>query len=330
MTDFSNLTSNGIPVFGGGNTGPIFGKAYFVDGTNGSDDNPGTHETPKATIQAAVTLQIAENSGLGDVIYIMPGTYAETVYASDMTNVLMQGCGFTPGAVSIEPTDHHALLIGVDGSDTATMTNSVVRNILFKTPSTSNVWHAAMTVGFMKNSVIENCKFDSTTTAIDVAGQRTIGLQIGNETDTDFEYHEGSRISNCKFTTNAGRAKELSVGILVGAFDSSTPEYRGFKNMVIEDCVITAFSHGIEMWTGASSCDGSLIRRNHIHSNQAGMGPNFGIICKNADTDTLTMIHDNRINGAQEGISNFSAFNTFGNIVSVSGNAAAGELPTSS
>ena len=326
------ISSFGVPLHGMSGGAPILGTVYYVDGTNGLDGNTGLEPTEAfKTIQRAITVQIADTTSKGDAIYVMPGTYAETVYAPTMNNVQLIGSGVSAGAVIVAPTDGHALLIGVDGSQQATMENSAVRNMTFRAPSTSNTEYAAMLVALMHRSVIEDCDFEGTTTTVsDPWGSVQVGLQIGNRTETTWELNECGRISRCKFNTNAGRTKELGVGISIGAMDDTgAPEVRGFKNMVIEDCTITAKVAGIMLWVGAANCDGSIIRRNHIHSNQGGVGPTWGIWSKAGDgTDMLCSIHDNRINALQDCIRNFGAMNTMGNIVSLAGAAVVGELPT--
>ena len=84
FTNFKNgVASMGIPLPGGA-IGPIFGRTYFVDGTNGNDNNRGKDPgRAKKTIQAALTLQIADSvtkASLGDVIYILPATAAPCTY----------------------------------------------------------------------------------------------------------------------------------------------------------------------------------------------------------------------------------------------------------
>ena len=307
---------------------PIFGTHWFVDGTNGSDDNPGLNKLePLATIQAAVTAQIAYTTGLGDVIWIMPGTYAETVYAPTLTNVQLIGVGVSADAVTIAPTDGHALLVGVDESQTATMTNSALRNITFLTPSASSTEYAAVTIGYIIKSVIEGCKFKGTTTATYAGlGNVTIGLQIGNMTATLWEFHEHSRISGCEFTANAGRSTELTYGILVGDVDFTYTTQKGFKSMIIEDCLISAYDRAIEMSTGQASCGGSVIRRNTITSHQGGFGPTVGIESRNGvGDDLLCMIVDNKITAINDCIANFADSNCPNNIVAVGGGAPADE-----
>lgn len=313
------ISSFGVPIFGSVGASPIFGTSYFVDGTNGLDGNTGLEpDQAFLTIQRAITVQLADTTGLGDVIWVMPGTYAETVYASTMTNVQLIGAGITPDAVTIAPTDGHALLVGVDASATATMTNSAIRNMTFLTPSTSNTEYAAVTVGYMLKSLIAGCKFKGTTIATFEAGTNvTIGLQIGNMTATQWEFHEHSRISGCEFTCNAGRNTELSLSLLVGDVAKTYPVEKGFKSMIIEDCLISAFDRAIMLGTGPTSCGGTVIRRNTITSHQGGIGPNVGIQSSGASVDLLCMIVDNKITAINDCIANFSTCNTINNITSV-------------
>lgn len=305
----------------------VFGDTYVVDGANGKDGNDGLVNSPLESIQEAITRQIANNSGLGDAIYIMPGTYAESIIASSLVGVQLCGMGYSPDAVIIAPTDSHALLVGADETDTVTMNNSALINMTFLTPSTSNVLYAAVTIAYMIKSEIFKCKFKGTTNT-QFGVDATIGLQIGNRTDTPWEFHEHSRIGGCEFTSNAGRTTELGYGIVVGAQVTANPSYKGFKSMIIEDNIISALDTGIYMNTGATSCGGSVIRKNTITSQQGGIGPtgDGGIVSMAADgTDSLCMILDNRITASLDAIKNFDTSNVQGNIVAVGGGAPASE-----
>ena len=72
LSHFPNgITSYGVPITGGNRFANPWSTHYFVDGTNGSDDNHGkTPEEAFATIQKAVTTATG-----GDVIYIRPKVY---------------------------------------------------------------------------------------------------------------------------------------------------------------------------------------------------------------------------------------------------------------
>lgn len=253
-----------------------------------------------------------------DVVLVAPGTYAESV-ADNLLHIHILGCGGNADSVIVAPTAAQGFLIGADATASATMDSSIIKNMTFLTPSTSNPTYAALGIAYMVKSVIEDCKFKGTT-ATGYTTSATIGLQIGNRTDTAWEFHEHSRVSNCQFTANGGRTQELGYGILVGAQTTANPEYKGFKSMIIEDCIIGAYDTGILLNTGASSCNGTVIRRNVITSHQGGNGPNEGIVSGAGDgTDLLCMIVDNKITAISDCIKNFSACNCQNNIVSVGG-----------
>src|SRR4030095_9188144 len=56
------------------------GPAYYVDGSNGNDDNPGTLDRPFQTIAKSVSVLAA-----GDTLYIRSGTYPEGIDSTTMT-----------------------------------------------------------------------------------------------------------------------------------------------------------------------------------------------------------------------------------------------------
>jgi len=253
-----------------------------------------------------------------DVVLMAPGTYAESL-ADNLLNTHLLGCGGAPDSVILAPTAAQGLLVGADTTASATMTGSIIKNMTFLTPSTSNPTYAALGIAYMIQSIIEDCKFKGTTNT-GFAGDATIGLQIGNRTDTEWEFHEHCRISRCEFTSNGGRTTELGYGILVGAQSCGEPSYKGFKSMIIEDCIISAYDTAILLNTGSSSCNGTAIRRNIVTSQQGGNGPNEGIVSGSTDgTDALCMLVDNKITAISDCIKNFSACNCQNNIVSVGG-----------
>ena len=99
LTNFPNgITSYGVPITGGNRFASPWATHYFVDGTDGSDDNNGkTPEEAFATIQKAVTTATG-----GDVIYIRPKGYtmgtgfARYTEDVDITNTCT-GSGVTEG-----------------------------------------------------------------------------------------------------------------------------------------------------------------------------------------------------------------------------------------
>lgn len=109
LTNFPNgITSFGAPVIGGNRFSSPWATHYFVDGTNGSDDNPGKEPlTAKATIQGAVDVAVG-----GDVIYIRPKVYTlGTGFArySEDVSVSLGGAGGS----GVTATNANISLIGI-------------------------------------------------------------------------------------------------------------------------------------------------------------------------------------------------------------------------
>ena len=320
----------GVPV-GSGGENPIFGEVWFVDGTNGSTSGDGSPGYPFSTVQLAVTKQIAGTSGLGDVIYIMPGTYSEAVIASVFNKAQLIGatCGGEPKAVIIHNSAGHAFVAGADATYTTTMNNSALRNITFYSPGSSNREYAAVRIDTIQNSVIDNCKYlgnyqDSS------ANITTVGLQLGPLTGTYNSFHEHCTISNNWFGTSGARAKEVDTALRVGADSVTTPAGTGFSDMLIVNNKIIAEHYGIRLHVGASSCGGSLIGGNTFHSHQGGGGVNVAIKTHAASTDLLMMIHENRGNCHTAFASGFPTKNQVGNLISVTDANAVGLYPPAS
>jgi hypothetical protein len=315
---------NGISMLGGGNAAPTFGNTWFVDGTNGLDSNRG-RESKKAfkTIQRAIDIQIANSTGLGDVIYILPGTYAESVYAVSLSNVSI--IGVHADLVFIAPTAGHAFQIGADGSAIGTtMTNCLLRGITFFGASTTNTEYAACNIGVCRYSVIEDCKFMGTTVSTyEGLGNDTIGLQFGDRTgafSSTYELHSNIRISRCMFSAKTGgRTWEWTYGLMVGDVSISGADKISFNTVTIENCQFFVYDRGIQLNSGAASHGGTVIKDCIVTSNQGGTGPNIGIRYEGGATDLLCMLLDNRITAINDAISGFSTCNCQGNIVAVGG-----------
>lgn len=311
---------------------PSFGNVFFVDGTNGNDRYPG--DTPNgalATVDEATTQQIANTGSLGDIIYVLPGTYSEAVTAATFNKAKLLGvtCGGMTRAVTIHNSAGHALAVGADVTYTTTMNYSAIRNICFLTASTSNTEYAAVRIDTIQNSIIDNCKFLGNYQA-GAGSITTVGLQLGCVTAGDNSFHEHSQISHCYFGTSGARAKEVDTAIRVGGDTVTTPAGTGFSDMYIIDNIICAEHYGIRMHVGPSSCGGSLIARNHMHSHQGGGGINVAIITHAATTDLLMMIHENRVNCHSQFAAGFPAKNQIGNLVSIADANAVGLYPPAS
>ena len=138
----NSLTIGGVPAFGGGV--PHFGGTLFVDGTYGSDGAGGlSANKPLATIQAAITQQIANTKGRGDVIYIAPGTYAEAL-TGDLTDVQLVGSmPHAPYSVEIKPT--------TGSSYRGEVLRSAFRNISLRRSSGTNKTLAALSISIISN-----------------------------------------------------------------------------------------------------------------------------------------------------------------------------------
>ena len=320
----------GVPVVV--DDSPSFGDVWFVDGTNGSvggsGDQPGD---AISTVQLGVTAQLAEATALGDIIYVLPGTYSEAVIASTMTKLKLVGvtCGGEAHAVIIHNSAGSALVIGTDVDYTTTMINSALRNICFYTSSTSNTEFPAVRIDTIQRSIINNCKFLGNSQH-GAGSITTVGLQLGPLTTTYHSFHEHSTISNCKFGTSGARAKEVDTAIRLGADTVTSPAGNGFSDMFIIDNIIVAEHYGIRLHAGASSCGGSLIARNHMHSHQGGGGVNVAIHTHAGTEDTLMMIHDNRVNCHTSFAASFATKSQIGNLVSVTDQNAVGQYPPAS
>jgi hypothetical protein len=322
-TNFPNgITSFGVPVMGGGDPnvgGPIFGNIYYVDGTNGSDDNPGTHpDEAKATIQAAITLQIAETSSLGDVIYIMPGSYAE-VLTGDLTKVQIIGVGGSgPLAhmVSIRPTTGPAY--------TGSMMEASFKNIMFLSPSTdANKTEDAVKLNNMRYSSIEGCNF------VGANASCVTGLQIGHEDDDDTStgHCDYSLIANNIFNTFYGYNSEFTHPIKIGSAGATGAGQNVMVGTRITGNIIYGTTIGMYIGVVAGAQYGSVIDHNFISSGSREHGCATSGITNIAAGATILVV-ENWIN-AEDALVNFNTAATLNNTVSDAG-IAAKELPASS
>ncbi|MBW2664420.1 MAG: hypothetical protein JRD93_21190 [Deltaproteobacteria bacterium] len=302
----------GVPVGGNSNSQshPVFGVEYFVDTLSGSDSNDGlTPSTAKATIQAAVTLQIANDSLLGDVIYIFPGTYAESV-VGDLNRVQIIGldCGGTAHAVSIRPTASYSF--------NGQMMESALRNLMLMSPSASNKTLPAVLLDYGGYSVIDNCTF------IGRDATCITGLQLGptadNATAGKFDY---SAITNCVFSSFYGASSQFAYGIKLGnTAAASTPGARQMWHSVIANNRIAAKTTGIHIGANTGNVDGTVIENNYIHSFESDNGCATAGIAFLAEQHSL-IVTRNRIVAA-DGLVNVGANSAQDNYVAVSGTVA--------
>lgn len=310
---------DGVPVGGAANNQahPIFGQIWFVDGTNGSNSNDGlTPTTAFGTIQKAVTTQIAQTNSLGDVIYVFPGSYTESV-TGNLTRVQVIGldCGGAAHAASIRPASSY--------SYTGEMMESAFRNIMFLSPSSSNKTLPAVLLEYSGYSVIDNCLF------IGRDATCITGLQLGPEADNStvakFDY---SRITNNVFSSFFGASSQFVYGIKhSNASSVSTPSAKQMWHSLIANNRIMAKTTGIHLGCGAGKIDGTVIENNYIHSMESDNG------CATAGIASLVEQHSilvtrNRIVAA-DGLLNIGANSMQDNYIGVSGTVST-ESPSTS
>lgn len=304
-----------MPVSGGVNGSPIFGGVWFVDGTNGSNSNSGRKPGKAyATIQKALTNQIANSTGLGDVIYVFPGTYAESLTGT-MNKVEIRGLqiGASPHMASIRPTSSY--------SYTGSMTDSAFRNLILMSPSSSNTEYAAIMPTYMGYSAIENCFICGR------AAGAVVGIQIGSPTDqTTAVKFDFSSISNNIINTFYGTGCSFTYGIQHSALTDTYASTKQMWGSVINNNRITASTCGISIGCQINKCYGSHIKGNIIDSMENGYGPTYGIQSVSSGMQSL-MVIENRIKAQTDGIRNFLDENVFGNLISLGGAAVVGESP---
>jgi len=240
------------------------GDEYYVDGTHGSDANDGS-EWSKAwkTIQHAITYQIAHTSGLGDVIYVAPGNYAESL-TGDLTRCSIIGVrGDYPWhIVSIRPTDGPAY--------TGTVFEACFRNLCMLSSSGENKDQPALWLTAARYSVIEDCHFVGRDTTCEEA------IQIGPTDDTGVATATAMDfciIRRNKIDTWYGYASEFEYGIKMGAVNwEAQALVSTMTGVTIEDNVISTKTYGMYFCTVEGSTHASVIRNNVVGSSNSVNG----------------------------------------------------------
>lgn len=290
------------------------GIHYYVDVTNGSDavtNNGLSWAQAFQTIDHALTIWAAATSGLGDVIWIAPGTYPEEL-TTDLTRVALIGVpGVYPGHIaSIRPVDGCAYL--------GTMFEAMFKNIAFLSPSTATTLPAVQLTN-ARYSIIEDCHFCGRDPAC------IEGLQIGNTdavaTAANFDF---CIVRRNRFDSWYGVASEFTHAIKVGrvGYDAGC----AVKQMVgtaIEDNDVYALTYGI--YIGTYCADFSVIRRNLVDSMAAENGcATAGIECYGG----YPAIADNNVNATDAIIAPAAITNrVFNNCVTNAGTGPVMELP---
>lgn len=304
----------GVPV---DSANPIFGKVWWVDGTNGSASGDGSADLPFSTIQLALTAQIANTTSLGDVIYVMPGTYAASLTGT-MSKVQIIGatCGGNTHTVSIRPTGSY--------SYTGSMTDSAFRNIMFMSPSSSQKTYPAVLLTYMGYSVIDSCTFigrDSTCVE---------GLQLGATADGSTVIKcDFSAITNNVFDSFYGANLAFSHAIKLGTVTGTNGAYRQMYHSVIAGNTISARTIGIWLGCGANKANGTRISHNYIGYGNGGNGcASYGIGGLATGAAALHRLWvDNNYIMAVDGLYQIDDGCSFNNFISASGAGVVTELP---
>uniref|UniRef100_A0A6M3LUU0 Putative pectate lyase n=1 Tax=viral metagenome TaxID=1070528 RepID=A0A6M3LUU0_9ZZZZ len=294
------------------------GINYYVDGTNGSDANHGKDWAHAfQTIQQAITTQIANTSNLGDVIYIAPGNYAESL-TGDLTRVALIGVSsnYPWHIVSIRPTAGSAYH--------GTLFEAMFKNLCFLSSDTTNKTLPAVLLDNARYSIIEDCHFvGRDPTCVE-------GLQIGPTAIDDVtECHlDYCIIRRNRFDTWYGTASEFTHAIKMGDVGGAGGGAKQVFGTTIEDNIIYASSYGIYMLVGTPNADFTIVRRNLIDSMTAETG------CSVAGIEftggNFPAFADNRINAADAIIYPAGGTErTFFNCVTNAGAGPVMELPVS-
>src|SRR3990167_6261014 len=181
-------------------TTPDFGQSvdspniFFVDGTNGSDNNSGKDPAfPKATIQDGIDATVSDR---GDVIFIMPGSYAENLVITSKNYVALVGV-LKPGYArpDVVPTTGVAL-------DINTSQGTILIGIRFYSADADVVQNEGNGFHF------ENCVFDGDTGQ--AATECLLRLR-GNASDDSYTASEGL-IQDCLFRLSNGFGVALDTG----------------------------------------------------------------------------------------------------------------------
>lgn len=314
-----NFRGTVIGNAGDGIIRPYGALDYYVDGTDGSDSNSGkSWEGAFATIQAAVTAQIADTNSKGDVIWVAPGTYAESITGNlSKVQIIGTDCGSgNSHAVSIRPTASY--------SYTGNMTDSAFRNIMFMSPSSSNKTYPAVLLTYMGYSTIDNCTFigrDSTCVE---------GLQLGATADgTTVIKCDFSRITNNKFDSFYGANLAFSHAIKLGTVTGTNGAYRQMYHSVIAGNTISARTIGIWLGCGANKANGTVIANNYIGYGDTGNGcSSYGIGgLATGDAALYRLWVANNYIMAVDGLYQIDDGCSFNNFVSASGASVVTELP---
>ena len=287
--------------------GRPFGDEYYVDANNGKDGDDGSINYPFATIQKAITTQIANNSGKGDSIYVLPGTYAEALTGA-LTGVRILGVGLSPNHVIVAPT--------TGGSYTGTMTDSIIAGLTLRSSSGTNTTHAAVRLENMYRSIVDGNIFEA---GANIAN--SCGLRIGLETEAaaTIYWMQRSRITNNLFGTRWS-GMNFHYGISMGpcVTSSTYAMYQVMQDSVIGWNQVAAEINGILMNVRYTTGSNAFIRNNDVHGGllYSGQCHEHGIRGYDRGHDNKQVkVYWNNISAQSDCISGFVTQNVMGNVV---------------
>jgi len=304
-------TWNGLPMLGGDDS-TSYGTHYFVDGTNGKDGNKGTDlNRAFKTIQKAITTQAANSTGLGDVIHVMPGVYAESL-TGDLTKVSLIAAGGRygngPNAVVVYPASGHCYEGSTNGCS--------IENFTFVSPSTDTTASALQFTNMRWTTFNNNAVIGSNAACIE-------GIQVGNNdgvaTAAVCDYN---RISNNYIGTVFGTASSFTYGFKIGRVDYDAGcSVKQCHSTIIENNTIFASTMGIYLGVSGDRANGTVIRNNYITSWEGGADEGCSDSAIEAYTASNALVCDNYCATAASttAINGFQAGHVLGNQTSQNG-----------
>jgi hypothetical protein len=316
-TNFPNgLTSFGVPLPSGGDYScPPIGITYWVDGTNGLDSNTGLEHTKAfKTIQKAITIQIANATGLGDTIYVLPGTYAESLTGNLSQCKLI---GYHPFAVRVTPTSSHAY--------SGNLHDATISGFMFDSPTTSNLDYAAVRFTTVQDSVITNNLFGKQGGAT----ANSVGVMFGTYATgtTTTSFHRSVFSNNQILNNGGGNCFYYGLGMCSGSGDATNANSRTMWNSRIENNIINASEQGIRLISNSGGSFGTIIKENVVAGSPLGNGQTLGtgiyFLDDTAPQYARIWVIKNYVFSEDDAIEGFAPSMTQGNIVAL-GNDGAG------
>ena len=316
LTHFPHgVSSRGVPLPEGSGYGvPTVGNIYWVDGVNGNDGNKGV-EPSKAfkTIQKAITTQRAETTGVGDVIYVLPGTYTESL-TGDLTACKL--IGYHPFACRVTPTASHAY--------SGSLHDAQISGFMFDSPTTTNLDYAAVRFTSVQDSVITNNLFGKQGGAT----ANSVGVMFGTyaTATTTVSFHRSVFSNNQILNNGGGNCFYYGLGMCSGSGDATNANSRTMWNSRIENNIINASEQGIRLVSNSGGSFGTIIKDNVVAGSPLDNGETLGsgiyFVDDTAPQYARIWVINNYVFSQDDAIEGFAPAMTMGNIVSV-GNSGA-------